>query len=76
MKHEYYEGIDLIQTTLLEIDQVNKDANLKVLNQMKDRLITKLKEIREKMNKGISDVVIKFDEPLYTWVLKTIKINE
>jgi len=66
LKHEYYEGIDLIQTTLLEIDQVNKDANLKVLNQMKDRLITKLKEIREKMNKGISDVVIKFDEPLYT----------
>jgi len=43
---------------------------------MKDRLITKLKEIREKMNKGISDVVIKFDEPLYTRVLKTIKINE
>lgn len=28
------------------------------------------------MNKGISDVVIKFDEPLYTWVLKTIKLNE
>lgn len=39
-------------------------------------MITWLKEIQEKMNKGISDVVIKFDEPLYTWVLKTIKLNE
>lgn len=43
---------------------------------MKDRMITRLKEIQEKMNKGISDVVIKFDEPLYTRVLKTIKLNE
>jgi hypothetical protein len=31
LKHEYYEGIELIQTTLNEIDQVNMEANLKVL---------------------------------------------
>lgn len=42
---------------------------------MKEKFNTKLREIQEKMNWGISDVVIKFDESLYTRVLKTIKLN-
>ena len=53
MKHEYYEGLDLIQTTIKEIEEVNWAYNFAVLNKMKDKLTIKHKEIQEKMNRGI-----------------------
>ena len=42
---------------------------------MKDKLTLKHKEIQEKMNRGISDVVYKFEDNLYARVLKTIKLK-
>lgn len=45
MKHEYYEGLDLIQTTIKEIEDVNRVYNFAVLSKMKDKLALKHKEI-------------------------------
>lgn len=75
MKHEYYEGLDLIQTTIKEIEDVNRVYNFAVLSKMKDKLALKHKEIQEKMNRGVQDVVYKFEDNLYAWVLKTIKLK-
>lgn len=75
MKHEYYEGLDLIQKTIKEIEDVNRVYNFAVLSKMKDKLALKHKEIQEKMNRGVQDVVYKFEDNLYAWVLKTIKLK-
>mgnify|MGYP006912583129 CR=1 FL=1 len=45
MKHEYYEGLDLIQNTIKEIEDVNWVYNFAVLNKTKDKLASKHKEI-------------------------------
>lgn len=58
-----------------EIDSIPLECNIGVLQDLRETFLSHKKRINEKINQGIADVVLKFDNNLYTRVLKTLKLN-